>query len=272
MITASLVAYNSDYNSLKKIVEEFFNADLISRFIVVDNSKNDSLRKIDSIKNVIYIFNNKNIGFGNGHNKAFKIANDLKSKFHFIINPDIIFKSNIISGMIKKANETDDLSLMMPKILYPDDKIQYLCKLLPTPKDLIFRRFLPFKKYLSALNYKYEIRFFSYDREIEPPCLSGCFLLINMKKLIQIGGFDHRFFMYMEDVDLCRRMGEVGRLIFYPKFSVIHEYQKDSYKSIKLLLIHIISSVKYFNKWGWIFDSNRKYINRNAIDKIKACD
>ena len=58
-----------------------------------------------------------------------------------------------------------------------------------------------------------------------------------------MGGFDERFFMYAEDLDLCRRIGEVSKTMYYPGVSIYHAYGKGSYKNRKLLKYHICSVV-----------------------------
>jgi GT2 family glycosyltransferase len=82
-------------------------------------------------------------------------------------------------------------------------------------------------------------------------------MFIKTKIFKEIGLFDERFFMYLEDTDLCRRIGEKYETIYYPEATVYHEYSKESYRNIKLLKIHIDSARKYFDKWGWFSDKNR---------------
>ena len=268
MITSSIVVYKNNYKKIIQIVDNFLLSKTDCHVIVVDNSPQDNKHQFKFLSNLTYISNGENIGFGRGHNIAFKIAKKLNSKFHFIINPDIYFKPNVISDMISKASKISNFGLMMPKILYPNNSVQYLCKLLPKPADLIFRRFLPFKSLNNKRNYTYELRFLSYEKGFEAPTLSGCFLLFNLKKLNKINGFDPRFFMYMEDVDICRRMKKISKVIYCPDFEVIHHYSKGSYNSLRLLYFHVISAIKYFNKWGWFFDKERDEINKKIIEKI----
>lgn len=101
------------------------------------------------------------------------------------------------------------------------------------------------------------------------PSLSGCFMFMRVDVLRKIGGFDERFFMYAEDLDLSRRIGTISDTIFNPNIIVMHGYDKGSYKSWKLLRFHIFSVFKYFNKWGWFFDSYRKDINKKCLNYLE---
>jgi GT2 family glycosyltransferase len=64
--------------------------------------------------------------------------------------------------------------------------------------------------------------------------------------------------MYFEDFDLSRRFAKVSQLIYFPYIEVIHEYQRGAAKSRKLFIIFAKSMIKYFNKWGWFFDTERR--------------
>jgi len=77
--------------------------------------------------------------------------------------------------------------------------------------------------------------------------------------------FDERFFMYPEDIDLTRRIHRKYRTVFYPEVSVVHQHAQGSYSNVKLLFIHIRNMVRYFNKWGWFFDKERREINNEIL-------
>ena len=77
--------------------------------------------------------------------------------------------------------------------------------------------------------------------------------------------FDERFFMYPEDIDITRRMHSKYRTMYWPNVSVVHAHRAASYKSTRMLKIHIVNMVKYFNKWGWFFDSERRKVNREIL-------
>ena len=264
MITASIVSYHHRLNELKKVIDCVL-AEQVDKLYIVDNSSDDRLRELEGTSDRIRYIHSINRGYGAGHNIAIQEAIELGSTYHVVVNPDIYFEKGVLKKLETYMDASSSVGLVMPRILYPDGELQYLCKLLPSPSDLLFRRFLPWKKYVEKKNRNYELRFTDYNQEMEVPSLSGCFMFIRTSVLKQVRGFDERYFMYAEDLDLCRRIGEVSLTMYYPFVSVFHKYEKGSYKNRKLLKYHICSVVKYFNKWGWFFDFERKKINKRIL-------
>lgn len=264
MITASIVSYHHRLNELKKVIDCVL-AEQVDKLYIVDNSSDDRLRELEGTSDRIRYIHSINRGYGAGHNIAIQEAIELGSTYHVVVNPDIYFEKGVLKKLETYMDASSSVGLVMPRILYPDGELQYLCKLLPSPSNLLFRRFLPWKKYVEKKNRNYELRFTDYNQEMEVPSLSGCFMFIRTSVLKQVRGFDERYFMYAEDLDLCRRIGEVSRTMYYPFVSVFHKYEKGSYKNRKLLKYHICSVVKYFNKWGWFFDFERKKINKRIL-------
>jgi len=263
-ITASIVTYNNSDDQLANILAPLSGIDSLQT-IVVDNSPQSHLKHVcEQFNHVTYYHTPQNPGFGASHNFAF--YNFENSDIHLVINPDVSFKIENIIHLINYLADNPDVSCIVPKVLYPDGSLQRLCKLLPSPLQLFSRRFL--KPIAKFLDYDYELQWFDYNSEIEIPSASGCFMAIRSSAFRKIRGFDSHFFMYMEDVDLTRRLAYHGKIIFTPNSTILHEYAKSSYKNKKLLWIHIKSSIYYFSKWGWLFD-NERYRSNNKILKYK---
>lgn len=93
-------------------------------------------------------------------------------------------------------------------------------------------------------------------------------MFFKKEALEAVGGFDERFFMYLEDVDLSRRVAEKFGAYYIPNVKIVHKFQKASYKNRKLLVCHVESAVKYFNKWGWFFDENRTALNKKCMENL----
>ncbi len=272
MINISIVLYKNRLQQLIDTINNVLKSKFIKKLYLIDNSPTDELRGLHHLsKQIEYKFNNANLGFGKAHNIAIRKSIDENIKYHLVLNPDIYFEEGILEELYDFMEKNPDVGLVMPKVLYPDGKIQYLCKLLPTPLDLFGRRFLnkgPLKKYIEKRNEIYELRFTGYNKIMEVPYLSGCFMFIRTEVLKKVGLFDERFFMYLEDTDLSRRIHRVARTIYYPYVHIYHEHQKGSYKDLKLLKIHIESAIKYFNKWGWFNDPERDIINKKILEKL----
>jgi GT2 family glycosyltransferase len=189
-----------------------------------------------------------------------------QSKYHLILNPDVYFDADVISKIYSFMEDHDTIGQVMPKVFYPDGRLQHLCKLLPTPKTLILRRFLNFlKQSLHRENYHYELQFSGYNRVMDVPFLSGCFMFLRTEALKKVGLFDERFFLYTEDTDLTRRIHKHYRTVFFPDATIYHYHQRGSYNDFVLMLRNVQSAIRYFNKWGWTADVERDLFNEKTL-------
>jgi GT2 family glycosyltransferase len=258
-LTAAIVLYKNNPQVLTQTIDSFLNTGLISKLYLVDNSPTDELKDITANPRAEYIHNPSNPGFGAAHNLVIKKILDV-SKYHLVLNPDIYFEPGTLETLYTYMESNQNVGHVMPKVLYPDGQIQYLCKTNPTPFDLFARRFLPaflkpvFKKRMDLYEYKDK----NYDKEIQDvPYLSGCFMFIRTEMFKKIGLFDDRIFMYIEDADLTRRILNVAKTAYYPAATVYHHFEKGSHKNWRLTWYSIHGAFIYFNKWGW-FSNNRK--------------
>lgn len=262
MLNASIVLYKHSVSEIAPLVEILDQSGVVEHIYLIDNSPTEE--KLFQELGVTYIFNDRNLGYGAAHNIAIRQTIDQQCPYHLVVNPDIDFDSSILQKLVEFMDNHNEIGSVMPKILYPDGNIQYLCKLLPSPFDLIFRRFLP-NSWTRKQMEKFELRASGYSQMMDVPYLSGCFMFLRTKALEEVGLFDERFFMYPEDIDLTRRIHSKYRTVFNPEVQVIHNHAQGSYKNGRLLYIHISNMIKYFNKWGWIFDEERKAVNKETL-------
>lgn len=262
-ITASLVLYQNPEEELRALLHALEGSTADVRLTVVDNSPTQALAPLFAAHD--YHWSGHNLGFGAAHNLAFDRIGT--SDMHLILNPDITFGPDVIATLADFMAGHPDVACIAPKVFYRDGSLQRLCKLLPTPLNLFSRRFCP--PLAERLDRDYEMRAFDYGHRIDLPCASGCFMAVRTERLRQAGGFDTRYFMYMEDIDLSRRLAQTGRVVFLPEARIEHGFAKASYRNRKLMLAHIQSAVRYFNKWGWIFDRQRNKANAQARQAIQ---
>lgn len=183
IITASIVTYKTDHDELKKCIDSM-RKNGIAPIYISDNSPSDELREFCSLLDgVEYIFNNANMGYGPGHNVAIKKAQEIHADYHLVINSDVYFDEGVIAKITEYMEANKDVAQLQPMLRYPDGRLQLTTRLLPTPFDLIFRRFMP-KKMGEKMNYRYTLEFWDHKllqtshiiREVS--CSSACLHLI----------------------------------------------------------------------------------------------
>lgn len=247
-VSISVVTYNSGRyigGLLTSLVEHTKGVDY--HIYVVDNGSTDStldiINQIES-KQITVIKNDKNVGYGSGHNKAIECVH---SQYHLIINPDVTIKDDIVSRLVEYLEANEDIGLVTPKILHPDGRLQVLPKKDPKFTYLVARRIsLPF---LRKYRHEYEMLDKDADSAFDIEFCSGAFMFIRMSLLKKTGGFDERYFMYFEDADLSREIRQYARAQYNPGFVAYHEWERGGNKQIKLFLIQVGSMIKYLNKW-----------------------
>lgn len=267
-LNVSIVLYKNTFEEVLPLIETIKKSDQVENIYIIDNSPSPLSKSIEL--NVNYLHYPSNLGYGKANNIAIRESIAHQVPYHLVLNPDIDFDPPTLSQLVQFMDKNTEIGHLMPKVFYPDGKIQYLCKLIPTPFDLIIRRFLP-SSWTKQLTAKFEMHESGYNEMMDVPYLSGSFMFLRTKALEEVGLFDERFFMYPEDIDLTRRIHRKYRTVFFPEVCIIHRHAKSSYFSFKMLIIHSVNLIKYFNKWGWIFDKERREINAK-IQKVLHSD
>ena len=246
-ITATIVVYEENLTILKDTVECFLQTPLQKRLFLIDNSSTNIIEKEFDHPDIEYIFSGKNLGFGKGHNKVTDSIKN-KSKYHLILNPDVTFLPHVVPDLIAEINKYNDIAMIAPKVVFPNGEHQYSCRRYPSVIDL-FTRIIRFpKKGIERGEYK-DI---DLSKPFYPEFIQGCFQLFKTEDFIKIGGFDERYFLYMEDIDICKKIDVLEKKkYYYPNVQIKHELRKGSSKNTRLFFIHLNSSIKYFKKWGF---------------------
>ncbi len=258
-LNVSIVLYNSKFSDIETLVKLLKTYPDLNQVFLIDNSPNKSscFEKLDTQ----YIFTGKNIGYGSGHNIAIRKSIEQEIPYHLVMNTDIVFSISVLDVLIKKLISDSKIGLIMPKIINSDKSPQILPKLLPSPSDVLIHAIKP----LSAIFRKTEKKYTlceSINHELNVPLISGCFSMFNNAALQNVGLYDEGFFMYFEDFDLSRRVHRNYKTLYYPAVVVEHAHERGAAKSAKLFRAFILSAIKYFNKYGWLFDSERKKTNQ----------
>ena len=252
------------------LLEELYKIRSLNRIYLIDNSPVESEELLSLPLPVVYIFNNANLGYGRAHNIAIRESIYDEIDYHLVINSDIEdieVKATDITTLLDFIEQHHEVGQIIPRVIYPNGEMQYVAKLLPTPLDVFGRRFLP-KCWMKKRNSQYELRESGYNRPLNAPYLSGCFMLFRTEAVLQARLFDERYFMYPEDIDLTRTIHRDWLTLYLPTVTIIHHHAKESYHSLRYLWIHIANMCRYFNKWGWFRDKERDLFNYQVLKEL----
>lgn len=259
-VSAVMLNYNSKYFP-KMCVEAFHRAkmDFDYEIIAVDNNSTDPislgyLENAEKEELVTYIKSNKNLGFGGGNNLGAKNA---KGKYVLILNPDIFVNEDSVQKMVDYMDSHPEVGILGPKLVYPDGTVQDSCRRNMRFFDLVIKRtFLSKLPMFKGRVEKYTMEDFDHDAVREVDLLVGACFIIPRDVYETVGGFDERYFLFMEDFDLCREISALGKkVVYFPKVSVTHNHKRLSGGSLfgllrkKVFWIHVQSALKYFWKW-----------------------
>lgn len=259
-LAVSIVTFRTDEAELRLCLESLA-AECVGLIVVVDNGGEDRIRRIvEEYAKTRYVWS-ENVGYGRAHNVAIRMAMAEGAEYHLVLNSDVRFEPAVLDRLTGVMDRRPDVGQLQPRIVYPDGSLQYTVRRLPAPMDVIGRRFLP--EWLTRRrNDRYLLKHLDHSKEMNVAYHQGSFMLLRTSALRETGLFDERFFMYPEDIDLTRRMHRLYKTIYYPGETVVHDHRRESYRSWRLLRIHMVNMIRYFNKWGWIFDEERRRVNR----------
>ena len=199
-----------------------------------------------------FLANTDNPGYGRAVNRLLSCLISIPP-FLGILNTDLTWMPNTFETILEWLSFNNDVNLLVPTITSTHGEVQKLCKRNPTVLAMFSRRFIPAwlkPDWLCRYDEWYTMSEYDYNKIFDVPYLSGCCMVVKSSSFISCGGFDNRFFLYLEDADLTRTLSMNGRCIHFPYSSVTHEWGRGNYRNLWLMLVNLISTYKYFAKWG----------------------
>lgn len=214
-LSVIIVAYNSEefigkcIKSLIRFLPE--NSEIIA---IDNNSQDDTLNELKKFQTKIRILNSKiNLGFAKAANLASKNAT---GEFFLILNPDTEIESNIFNELINFYQSNENTGIVSPKLIMPTGKVQAIIKKEPTILGA-------FKEFVLGIKNAYSFYVPLVNQPTTVEVIYGAAVLIKKDLFEKINGYSEKFFIYYEDVDLCKRVRSLGKKIYYyPKVEVKH--------------------------------------------------
>jgi hypothetical protein len=196
-----------------------------------------------------------NMGYGRGNNL---VIEGVRSDYHLVVNPDLFVDADALLEAVRFMEEHRDVGLLSPAVYGEEGERHYLCKRNPTLLVMFLRSFSPpwLQSKLGFVIDEFEMRDCNYDKAIHPlEYPTGCFMFFRTAPLQAIGGFDPDFFLHYEDADIGRRMLNTSRVVYVPAVRVVHQWARDTHRSLRSKLITVKSGWLYWRKWGGVFRS-----------------
>ena len=200
-----------------------------------------------------FLINSDNLGYGRAVNRLVEHLRQLPP-YIGVLNTDLTWPGGTFEKLLGWLEQHPQVSLAVPQILDEAGSPQKLCKQNPTILGMFSRRFLPDwlkPKWLKLYDCWYVMADQNYEEVFDVPYLSGCCMVIRSGAFLSIGGFDDRYFLYLEDADLTRSIARDSRCVHLPVAKVVHGWGRGNYRKLELMMVNLASAWHYFRKWGW---------------------
>lgn len=187
---------------------------------------------------VQHLANPSPLGFGANHNQAFKVA---REEFFCVCNPDIRLPVDPFPALLEAMNDPK-VGLVAPLVVSPAGQPEDSARRFPTPIGLL-------RKAIGGDDGRYRIPFAEGASPVPVDWAAGMFLLFRASAFRNVGGFDDKFHLYYEDVDICARLWKAGwKVVVSPRTSVVHAAQRASRRQPRYMAWHAGSMARYFMK------------------------
>ena len=216
---------------------------------VVDNASADGSAQMTAreFPQVRLIANTDNRGFSKANNQA--IA-ESESRAVFLLNSDAAIHPGALETLVAYSAAHPEAGIIGPKVLNPDGSLQFSCRRWPTLgagffRNTILGRLFPHNPYARD----YLMGDWDHDSTRAVDWVSGCAMLIRRDLIDEIGALDERFYMYSEDVDICKRAWDSGKEVHYLHTAVVtHAIGRSSDKNAEAMIIEFHRSWHQYDK------------------------
>ena len=238
---------DSVISCLKALSEEIETVD--GEIIVFDNKSTDKTAELIKLQfpDIRLYESDVNLGFGAANNVAAEMA---EGRYLLFANPDMILDWGALRELVESFEKLDDAGAVVARLHNTDGTLQPTCRNFPNFYNIFFSRgsVLNYKGLPSKARESYTIG--DFDEITEVPAASAACMLMNKEFFLEIGGFDKRFFLFMEDTDLSLRIQQARKKVYFiPQANALHHWGKGSSVSqLKRVWYHHISVWKYYLK------------------------
>lgn len=232
-VSIIILTYNSS-RFIESLLESIKDFGKNAEIIIVDNDSSDETVKIAKKFNFTKVFETKkNLGFAKGINFG---AQKAQGKYLLFINPDAVFESGEMSDLASRLKENERIGVVGGKLIGSNRKPEKSAgKFFNLPELFLI---------VGGLDEKFGVRF-SPRKFRKVDFVSGGFMMVRADLFKRLGGFDEKFFMYVEDMEFCYRVKKSGYNVYFsPDVVISHAGQGSSNRGFAI--INIYKGIMYF--------------------------
>ena len=226
---------------VKKVLQDLRVLDCVSRIYVTltHNLLQKESMALEGLPFPIQVIQNDlPKGFGENHNEAFNLSENANERRYFLVlNPDIHFTVDVIGELVAVLESDRSIGVIAPSVRNIEGTLEDSARQLPTLLGLM-KKFFGYQGTYT----------FSSEQDYTPDWVAGMFMLFRSEVFRQLGGFDTRYFLYYEDVDICCRLWLEGYSVYVrPSLSIVHDARRQSRKNFKYMRWHLSSILRFLN-------------------------
>lgn len=234
--------------------------DVTFRVVIVDNGSKDGSAEMVAAEfpQADLLSGHGNVGYPKGNNLGLRLLGYYDDhvtadapRYALLLNPDTEVPPDGLAQTVAYMDANRDIGVLGPKLVLLDGSLDLACRRSLPTVDVAFWRMIGFSKLFpnNKTFARYNLTFLDEDETADVGSVVGAFMLMQKEALAKVGLLDETFFMYGEDIDLCKRIGEAGwRIVYYPEVTVLHVKRAASRQSKRAKFEFVRAFLIFFNK------------------------
>jgi len=246
---------------LRKCLETAYASEGVSfSVVVVDNGSSDGSAEMvaSAFPQADLVSGHGNVGYPKGNNLGLRLLgyddNHVEAdapRYALVLNPDTELSPTALADVVAYMDANTEIGVIGPKLVLPDGSLDLACRRSLPTIEVAFWRMIGFSKLFpnNKRFARYNLTYLDEDETVDVGSLVGAFMMMRKEALAKVGLFDETFFMYGEDIDLCKRIAEAGwRIVYWPVVTVLHVKRAASRQSKRASLEFVRAFLIFFNK------------------------
>ena len=195
----------------------------VDRIVVVDNGSTDGSQPVVEAAGAAWVPTGANLGYGRAANRGARHPAAAGARYLLVCNPDLELDAAAVTTLVAALDADGEIGAVGPRLVNPDGSLYPSARTFPDLVDAMGHGLFGLVAPRNRWTRRYRLLDWDHGQAADVDWISGACFLVRREAWDAVGGFDETYFMYMEDVDLCWRLGRAGwRIRYEPAAEVLH--------------------------------------------------